>query len=63
MRRRGGICYYDICLLEQLLRILKPYFVGSAWTSPADGKQRINILFSFASVHHLHFCFIKLPLS
>jgi len=34
----GGICYYDICLLEQLLCVLKPYFLGSGWTSPADGK-------------------------
>jgi len=34
----GGICYYDICLPEQLLRVLKPCFPGSGRTLPADGK-------------------------
>lgn len=38
--------------------MLKPCFLGSGWTSPADGKQRI--LLSFASVCGLCSSFIKL---
>ena len=60
-RKTGCIRCYNACLLQQPLRALRPYFPGSSWTSlPADGKQRTNLLFSFASVHG--FCFIKLPL-
>ena len=47
----GAFVIYDVCLPEQLLHVLTPDFLGSGWTSSADGKQRINLLFSFATVH------------
>lgn len=54
---------YYVFLLEQPLHVLKPYFLSSGWTLPADGKQRINLIFSFNSTHGLCFSFIKLPLT
>lgn len=62
-RRKRGFCYYDLCLPEPPLNVLKPCFPGSIWTWLADEKQRINPLLSFASAHGLSFCFIELPLS
>lgn len=47
---------------EQPLCLLKAYFPGSFWVWPA-WIWKTNILFSFASVLNLCFCFIKLPLS
>jgi len=35
---RGCIHYYDVCLPEQSLHVLKPCCPGSGWISPADGK-------------------------
>jgi len=34
----GNIRFYDFCLPEQSPHILKPYFLGSGWTWPADEK-------------------------
>jgi len=48
---------------NQALRVMKPCFLGSGWTLSADGKQRINLLFSFPSARSFFFCFIKLSLS
>lgn len=35
---RGDIHFYNICLPEQLLHVLKLCFPGSTWTSLTDGK-------------------------
>lgn len=48
LSRRVCFYYYNVCLLEQPLCILKPYFPVSGWTLPDVGKEGINI--SFASL-------------
>lgn len=48
----GDICYNSVCLLEQLLHALKPYFPGSGWMLLTNGKERF-IFFPFADVHKL----------
>lgn len=45
MEKQGGICYYDNCLLEKPLHILKLCFLGSGWILPDDVNKRISIFF------------------
>lgn len=62
-KEAGRIHYYDVCLPEQSLTHTEPLLPRKRWTSSADGTQWIHILFSFASMHSLCFCFIKFSLS
>lgn len=63
------IHYWGVCLLEQPLCILQPYFPGSVWTLSADWKWSMCLLcFCFASAHNLGlpfflYFFLSLPLS
>lgn len=57
-KEEGDLCYNYAGLPESLLHVLLP---GSGRTLPADGKERINVLFSFYSTRSLFF--IKLPSS
>ena len=55
--------WWGVCLPKQSLCVMRPYFQGSGWLLPADGKQRTNLLYLLFFCTWPLFSFLKLLLS